>query len=335
MGHIKRKRPRRGSLQFWHRKKARRIYPRVRNYATSKDVKMLGFAGYKAGMTQIFYVDAGPTSPTKGEELCSAATIIECPPLKIIGLRLYKKSVSDSFSVLLDVFSDAFDIELSRKITLPKKKTEQQKIKDAEAKLEQALDVRVLIATQPKLAGFGKKKPEIFETAIGGEDVKAKFDYAKSILGKEVKVSDMLTAGQFYDAHAVTTGKGYQGVIKRFGVRRKVHKSEKGVRRIGTLGAFTGAKTWTVPHPGQMGFHTRTEYNKQVLLISNPQEKQINPKGGLVNYGQVKSDYVLIAGSVPGPKKRLIRFTPAIRPSYKAHTQAPEIQEISLRSQQG
>jgi large subunit ribosomal protein L3 len=334
MGRIKRKRPRRGSLQFWHRRRANRIYPRVRNYAISNEVKLLGFAGYKAGMTRVTFIDSKPTSPTKGEEINSPATIIECPPIKVIGLRLYKKGIV-GLRAFFDVSSDSFDIELSRKIDLPKKKTEQQRIKEAEAKIDQASEIHVLISTQPRLAGFGKKKPEIFELAVGGDDIKAKFDYIKNLLGKEVKVSDILTLGQYYDAHAVTTGKGYQGVIKRFGVHRKFHKSEKGVRRVGSLGAFNGAQTWTVAHPGQMGFHTRTEYNKQIIAISNPKDKEVNPKGGLTRYGEVKSDYILVKGSVLGPKKRLIRFTNASRPSYKAHTKAPELQEISLRSQQG
>ena len=334
MGHIKRKRPRRGSLQFWHRKRANRIYPRIRSQPIFNDVQLAGFAGYKAGMTQVFYVDSKPTSPTKGETLRVPVTIVECPPIKVIGLRLYKNSVLGS-AILLDVFSDAFDMDLKRRLTLPKKKMEQQRLKEAEAALEKATDIKAVVATQPKHAGFGKKKPEIFEVQIGGTDMKARFDYVKSVLGKELKVSDLMTAGHYYDAHAVTTGKGYQGVIKRFGVRRKVHKSEKGVRRVGTLGAFTGAKTHTVPHPGQMGFHTRTEYNKQVLLISNPKEQEINPIGGIVQYGVVKSDYILVSGSVIGPKKRLIRFGAPIRQKAKQGTQAPELQSISLRSQQG
>jgi large subunit ribosomal protein L3 len=333
MGHIKRKRPRRGSLQFWHRKRAKRIYPRIRSNTNFNEVKLAGFSGYKAGMTQIFYVDARPNSPTKGENLCVPATIIECPAIKVIGLRLYKNIPVSS--VLIDIFSDNFDMDLAKKLNLPKKKTEQQKIKDAESKLEQASDIKVLIQTQPRQAGFGKKKPELMEIAVGGDDIKARFDYVKSLLGKEVKVSDILSLGHYYDIHAVTTGKGYQGVIKRFGVRRKVHKSEKGVRRIGTLGAFTGAQTWRVPHPGQMGYHTRTEYNKQVMLISNPSEQEVNPKGGITKYGKVKSDYILLAGSIPGPKKRLIRLTTAIRHKAKQGTTAPELQSISLRSQQG
>merc|ERR1711937_1057468 len=35
-------------------------------------------------------------------------------------------------------------------------------------------------------------------------------------------------------------------------------------------------------------------------------DKSINPVGGFVHYGQVKSDFVMIKGGVMGPKKRAI-----------------------------
>jgi large subunit ribosomal protein L3 len=82
-----------------------------------------------------------------------------------------------------------------------------------------------------------------------------------------------------------------------------------------------------------MGYHQRVDYNKQILKISSdPQE--VNPKGGLVNFGLVKNTYVLVRGSVPGPKKRLLRLEPARRPNPKIEDQAPTIQSISTRSQQ-
>jgi len=70
---------------------------------------------------------------------------------------------------------------------------------------------------------------------------------------------------------------------------------------------------WTVPRAGQMGYHTRTEFNKQIVLISNPQELDINPKGGWPHYGIIKNDYVMIIGSIPGPQKRLIGMRFPIR----------------------
>ena len=77
-----------------------------------------------------------------------------------------------------------------------------------------------------------------------------------------------------------------------------------------------------------MGFHNRTEYNKQLMKLGSG---DVTPNGGFVNYGEVKGDYVLIAGSVPGPKKRLIRLTHAIRGKT---VPAQELTEVSRRAQQ-
>ena len=69
-----------------------------------------------------------------------------------------------------------------------------------------------------------------------------------------------------------------------------------------------------------------------ILKISdNPEE--VNPKGGIVNYGEVNGTYVLIRGTVPGPKKRLIVMTQAIRPTV--HIPLPTIKTISTDSKQG
>jgi large subunit ribosomal protein L3 len=77
---------------------------------------------------------------------------------------------------------------------------------------------------------------------------------------------------------------------------------------------------------GQLGFQTRTELNKRILKIGENGE-EINPKGGFKNYGIVKTNYLLLEGSVPGPKKRLVRLRAAIRPP-KIRFLVPEIKEI-------
>jgi large subunit ribosomal protein L3 len=61
--------------------------------------------------------------------------------------------------------------------------------------------------------------------------------------------------------------------------------------------------------------------------------EEITPKGGFLNYGIVRNDYVLLKGSVPGPKKRLVRLSRAIRAPPKLD--APDIVYISKESQQG
>ena len=327
-----RRRPRRGSLQYWHRKKANRSFPRVRSWNRINDVKLLGFVGYKAGMTQIHFIDNRSTSPTKGEEIRIPVTVIETPSLHIFSVRLYSKDAYGS-KIISEAWSDQLDSILAKRLTLPKKRNPKA-LDGLSEKLEKVSEVRVLAYTEPKSTALSKKKPEVIELAIGGENVKEQFEYAKSILGSTVNMSDIFSEGQLVDALAVTTGKGFQGSVKRFGVsilHRKSHGD--GRRKVGSLGNWM-AKTWRVPHPGQMGYHNRTEFNKQIIKINDATDTPITPKGGFLNYGEVKGKYVLVSGSLPGPKKRLIRFNFAKRRRSTAFETVPEAITISMESQQ-
>jgi len=66
MGHIKRKRPKRGAKQVWPRKRAKREYPTVSTWSAHSDLKPLAFAGYKAGMTHIQYRGRSVSVPDSG-----------------------------------------------------------------------------------------------------------------------------------------------------------------------------------------------------------------------------------------------------------------------------
>jgi len=89
-----------------------------------------------------------------------------------------------------------------------------------------------------------------------------------------------------------------------------------------------------VPVAGQMGYHNRTDYNKKIMMISDD-PKKINPKGGFLKYGNVKNQYLLFKGTIPGPRKRIIRFNHPIRPNKKQEYEPPVIQHIDLESKQG
>lgn len=320
--------PRHGTMQFWPRKRARRAFPRVRAWPESAKALPLGFAGYKAGMTTVMIIDNRKHSKTKGEKIALAATVIECPPLRVASVRLYKKS-SDGIKVAGEAFGPV-DKELKRTIPAPKKQASLEKIdpKDYD-------DIRILVYTQPKLTGIGKKKPELFELAVGGT-VEERFAFAKEHLGKDLPVTGVLEEGHQLDAHAVTKGKGFQGPVKRFGISLKAHKSEKGRRRPGSLGGWKaqGQTMWRVAYAGQMGFHTRTEHNKWLLHISDNPE-QVNPKGGFIRYGLVKNPYIIVKGSIQGPAKRLIRLSPSLRPNPKIPKEKPVLAYVSIESKQG
>ncbi|MGC9310769.1 MAG: 50S ribosomal protein L3, partial [Candidatus Aenigmatarchaeota archaeon] len=80
---------------------------------------------------------------------------------------------------------------------------------------------------------------------------------------------------------------------------------------------------WFIPMAGQMGYGQRTEHNKLILKISDKPE-EINPAAGFKDYGLVKGDYVLVEGSVPGARKRLV----VLRKPAKAMKISLPIKEI-------
>lgn len=325
----KRRHPRHGSMQFWPRKRAKRIYPTVGAWAKSGNVSLLGFAGYKAGMTHIVLKDSRANSVTKGDLVVWPVSVIECPALKVFSIRLYKNTAYGA-KVIGEVVSNRLDKEIAKKIDVAKDYKFDDKLRDVEMK--ECDDVRIAVYTQPKKTGLLKKKPEIFEIAIGGNDTKQKLEYAKSLLNKEIRAGDFAKSWNSVDIHAVTKGKGFGGSIKRYGYSLKSHKSKRKRRTIGNLGAEGEAKVrFTVGFPGQIGFHKRTEYNKMVVFVGDKPE-MINPKGGFVRYGNVKNDYVLVKGSVPGALKRLVRFNEPIR--GKRMLSNLEVVEVNLRSKQ-
>ncbi len=82
---------------------------------------------------------------------------------------------------------------------------------------------------------------------------------------------------------------------------------------------------------GQLGFQRRTESNKRIIKMGD-NVKEVNPRGGIPYYGELIGHYVLVMGSVPGPKKRLVFMRKAMR--HNKETPLPAIQIISTRPQQ-
>ncbi len=315
--------PRRGSLQFWPHTRSKKHTARVRDWAPVTESKVLGFVGYKVGMTHVLAKEENKNSPRKTLDVFTPVTIIECPPMKVYSIRYYKRNENYALQLISEVFSKKHEKELSRRLVPSKKQGTVPEQFDA---------IRITAYTQPKLLGIGKKKPDLVELGVGGKTLEEKSSFAQTLLDGEIKVSDVLKEQQWIDSHSVTKGKGFTGVVKKFGVKTLQHKSEKGTRGIGTLGAWHPNQVqFTVAQSGKWGYHLRTEYNKTCMKVSDKPE-EINPKGGFVRYGLVKNDYILVKGSIAGASKRPITLTEAIRPKKKLH--ASPISHISLESRQ-
>ncbi len=277
-------------------------------------------------MTHLIVTDNKPTSATKGDSIVVPVTVVECPPLRVAGIRCYRLH-NHKLVLSTQVWAEKLDKDISRVLPMPKK----PKTKPDSLKSEEYKEFRLLVQTQPRLLGL-KKMPEVFEVGIGG-DAKQQLEYAKNVLGKDLKITDVFSAGQQVDSHSISKGKGLQGPVKRFGVSIRSHKSEKTKRGPGALGPWHGNFNWPVAHAGQMGYHQRTEYNKWILQVGEDPTK-INPAGGFPHYGNITSQYLLIKGSLPGPAKRLIKLTTPLRPNKHIPKEAPGITHISVSSKQ-
>ena len=325
--------PRRGSLGYSPRKRAKREVPRIKSWVSEDKVRMQGFSGYKAGTTYASVVDDHAHSPTKGEELVETATVIEVPPLRVCGIRAYGKT-SHGLRTLMEVWENEPNKDLARVFPYPKKKGTKKDLDAIEKVLGEASEIRLIVHTLPRKIALSKKKPEVMEYHVGGS-VEEAFAYAKEHLGKDLRFSEVFEEGELVDTVSVTKGKGFQSPVQRWGVKLQPRKTRGVRRKAGNLGPWHPSATmWCVPQCGQMGYHKRTEYNKRILQIGEDGSK-VTPKGGFLKYGEIRADYVVVKGSVPGPQKRLIRFRPAIRPPTKYKMAKPEVTYLSVKSQQG
>jgi len=335
LGHRKVHAPKRGSLAYLPKGRASRWIGRIRYWPeVEAGPKPLDFAGFKAGMTYGLAIDNRQGSLTYGKEVVIPMTILETPPMLACALRAYAQDYK-GLRTLAEAWMEKPPKDFERTISVPEKFATEDALKKIESSLEKVADVRVLMATQPRLAKRAKKAPDLIEVKIGGGSVKERFEYGKKILGSEIKIADFVKEGQAVDSIGITKGKGIQGPVKRWGIRRKIHKARKTVREVGSIGGWTPHYVmYSVPRAGQMGFHQRTEYNKLVIKIGN-NGSEVTPKGGFLRYGVINSDYVMLKGSVPGTTNRIILMRLASRPPPEEKVPAPKVDYLSVVSTQG
>lgn len=306
-----------GSLQVWPRSRARKIIPSANwNGLPIRDkISLTGFIGYKVGMASLYAKDNTPDSMTKGKKVAIPVTILECPELKIYSVRFYKNK-----KIVRDVIVN-FEEELKKKLKKPKeiKQGMIEEIKDFD-------DLRVIVFSDWKKIGIKRSAP-LLEIALNGKK-EEKFNFIKERLNKGISIQEVFPEG-VVDVHAVTKAYGTMGPVKRFGISLKFHKSEKGVRRPGSLAPWHPARvTFRTSNMGQTGFFTRVSYNNLIIKTGKLSEKDINKNQGYYNYGKINGDYLILKGSVSGTTKRPILLTVPQRPNKKITKQKFELIEL-------
>lgn len=330
MGHRKHSQPRRGSLAYSPRARAKSMEARIRGWPEIKTEtpKILAHCGFKAGCVQIVSIDDREKTPNAGKQLVSLGTVLVTPPIHILGVRGYSKDNNGTHAEF-DIYAKDIPKDFQKHINI---KHDEKALAEAEKRLGRIKEIFALVGVSPSDAGLPQKKPYTFEAAVKGGDIAKQFSFVKENLGKTIKFDEVFELGSSVDAASITKGKGWQGVIQRMGAKRKQHKSRKTVRELGSLGPISPASVmYTVPRAGQMGFHQRIEYNKRIMIIGNTEQSEynINPSGGYKHFGLVKGDYVILKGSVPGTYRRLIKLRSQMRNIPDKITK-PKILEIVI-----
>ena len=305
--------PKRGSRSYSPRKRARNPKGRVGYWPKLDGEPMLaGFAGYKAGMTHLFYIEDRKRDPEYGQEVKSAATVIDTPPMLVVAVRAYKKT-QNGLQAMTEAWMQNQPRDLHRRITYATDPRPDEKFSEIDEKIDKVVELRIIAATQPKLASIPQKTPDLMEIPVTGGSIEEQVDYVKGLLGKTVTIEDIFAPGEGIDVIAVTKGKGFQGPVKRWGIRILARKARKSRRAVASIGPWVPRGVMPqVPRAGQMGFHNRTEFNKRIMLMGSDNER-INPSSGFKNYGFVDGEYLLLKGSVAGPAKRLIKLRKSVR----------------------
>jgi len=365
MSHRKFERPRHGSLGFLPKKRCTKTKGKIKSFPIDDEKKephLTGFMGYKAGCTHICRDVDKPGSKAHKKEVVEAVTILECPPMVVVGMVGYIKTPRGLKS-LCTVWAQHLSEECKRRFyknwgasknkkafsKYAKKYTDGTGIdKEVERISKYCTILRVLCHTQISKLNFRQKKAHIAEIQVNGGSMDKKIAFARDLFEKTVSIDSVFEQDEMIDTHAITKGKGYEGVVTRWGVTRLPRKTHKGLRKVACIGSWHPSRVkFSVARAGQNGYHHRTEINKKVYRIAkgvrgaddkitNPSNattdfdltvKGITPLGGFPHYGEVNEDYVMIKGQVAGTKRRVI----TMRKTLVAQTSRSALEKINLK----
>uniref|UniRef100_A0A7N8WNK6 Ribosomal protein L3 like n=1 Tax=Mastacembelus armatus TaxID=205130 RepID=A0A7N8WNK6_9TELE len=353
-------------MGFLPRKRSKKHRGKVRTYPKddpSQPVHLTAFLGYKAGMTHtVREVQRTGLKQSKREEV-EAVTIIDTPPIIVVGVVGYIQTVRGLRS-LKTIFAEHLSDECKRRFYKNWYKSKKKaftkyskKWQDETGKKQLDKDfvlmkkycsvIRVIVHSQMRLLPIKQKKAHIMEVQVNGGSISDKVDWAKEHLEKAVPVSAVFYQDEMIDVIGVTRGHGFKGVTNRWHTKKLPRKTHKGLRKVACIGAWHPARVaFTVARAGQKGYHHRTEINKKIYRIGKGvhiqdgkvirnnasttydlSQKTITPMGGFPHYGEVNNDFVMVKGCVVGAKKRVL----TLRKSLLVHTSRKSKEVIELK----
>ena len=188
MGARKRHSPRRGSLAYSRRVRAKTMEARIRAWpsrSATEEPKILAHCGFKAGCVQIVSIDDREKVPNAGKQLVSLGTVLVTPPVLILGVRGYSKDY-DGLHAEFDVYAEDIPKYISKEMTF---KNKEGALDNAEKRLKKIKEIFAIVAVSPRAAGLEMKKPYIFEAMVSGGDIQKQFEHVKESLGNKLKIN--------------------------------------------------------------------------------------------------------------------------------------------------
>jgi large subunit ribosomal protein L3e len=246
---------------------------------------LTAFLAYKAGMTHIVRTVEKPGSKLHKKETVEAVTILETPPITVVGIVGYIETPNGLRS-LTTVWAAHLQQQVIRRFYKnwyrSKKKAFTKYNAGGQANVNRdrelarikkyAKVVRVLAHSDLSVLPHRQKKAHLMEIQINGGDVAAKVDFAFGLLEQSIPVSKVFTQDDMIDIIGVTKGKGFEGVTTRWGTSRLPRKTHKGLRKVACIGAWHPSRVkYSVPRAGQNGYHHRTQINKKIYRIAAPE----------------------------------------------------------------
>ncbi len=153
--------------------------------------------------------------------------------------------------------------------------------------------------------GFGKKKESRLNKPMAGHVAaagKGGFYHIKEFkvddpdrfeVGQEIKISDFFKTGDVVDISGITKGRGFQGVVKRYGFKGGCRTHGSMFHRApGSIGcsAWPSRVVKGKKMPGQMG------------------NKQVTKKNVIIVDIRDEDNALVVKGGLPGAKKGILRI---------------------------
>ncbi|AJY75271.1 50S ribosomal protein L3 [Paenibacillus beijingensis] len=147
-------------------------------------------------------------------------------------------------------------------------------------------------ATKPEI-GHAKKAnstPKRYVREIRG------INLGEYEVGQEIK-ADLFAEGEFVDVTGISKGKGFQGVIKRWGQSRgPMAHGSRYHRGPGSMGSIQANRVPKGKHlPGHMGHETVTIQKLEIVRID------------------AERNVLLVKGSIPGPKNSFVKIKQTVK----------------------